>query len=80
MNIEQFIAEMGSNRDKGHSIEENLVQLRSSGATQKDTVLALVAVFGYEKQEADRIVLTSNAWKDKNKRAEFFDSLDDEFD
>ena len=66
--------------DKTLSLEDKLSELRNMGATQGDTVNAIMAVMDLSRQEADHIVLTSQTWKNDNKRSDFFDSLDDEFE
>lgn len=65
------------------SIEEGLMHLKASGASQIDSVKVLMEALELTLTEADVIILNSSAWSDhknitKNIRDTFIDYLNDE--
>ncbi|MCH8903184.1 MAG: hypothetical protein IIA45_04650, partial [Bacteroidetes bacterium] len=54
--------------------------LKSQGASQQESIKALISGLEMDSSEANRSLMVSAAWKEENERGDFFDSLDDEFD
>jgi hypothetical protein len=59
------------NQDK-HNIEEVISDLKNAGATQIQSVKALMTALGIPLKEADHLVLNSIAWKETKGDVEKF--------
>ena len=73
----QIVRELSESKS---DLETIIAQLKSQGASQQESIKALISGLEMDSSEANRSLMVSAAWKEENERGDFFDSLDDEFD